>query len=227
MLIPSSNVASEGQIQTILPKGVSLHVSRLELTVTNEDGVRAMTDRVEEGARLLSHANVDLIVFHCTAATTFALGADDDIIARMVNSTGIAATATSKALLAALNELGARRVALITPYIQEINAREAKFLAANGYDVACEVGLGITDTHDMFAVDPLEWFRVVIDNRDANADVYFLSCAAIRSAEVIEALERELDRPVITSNQVAAWHSLRATGISDPVSGFGRLLSDY
>ncbi len=226
MLIPSSNVASEGQIQTILPQGVSLHVSRLELTVTNEDGVRAMTDRVEEGARLLSHANVDLIVFHCTAAT-FALGADDDIIARMVNSTGIAATATSKALLAALNELGARRVALITPYIQEINAREAKFLAANGYDVVCEVGLGITDTHDMFAVDPLEWFRVVIDNRDANADVYFLSCAAIRSAEVIEALERELDRPVITSNQVAAWHSLRATGISDRVPGFGRLLSDH
>ena len=61
-------------------------------------------------------------------------------------------------------------------------------------------------------------------HRDPTADAYFLSCAQTRTAEVIEVLEHDLGRPVITSNQAALWHCLRESGLHDCIPGFGRLL---
>ena len=60
--------------------------------------------------------------------------------------------------------------------------------------------------------------------RNDSADAYFLSCANIQSIDVIEQLERDLGKPVVTSNQAALWCSLRTAGIRDDVSGLGALL---
>ena len=62
-----------------------------------------------------------------------------------------------------------------------------------------------------------------MEHRHEDADAYFISCAQVRAAEVIETLERDLQRPVVTSNQAAAWHCLRESGIRDKVAGFGTL----
>ena len=66
--------------------------------------------------------------------------------------------------------------------------------------------------------------RRVRAQEDEAADAYFISCTAVRSAEVIEPLERDLDRPVVTSNQAMVWHSLKTAGVRDSVSGYGRLM---
>jgi maleate isomerase len=63
--------------------------------------------------------------------------------------------------------------------------------------------------------------------RDPEADAYFLSCTAIRSADVIDTLEVTLGKPVITSNQATLWRALRECGINDSIPGFGRLLRDF
>jgi len=63
----------------------------------------------------------------------------------------------------------------------------------------------------------------VMAHRNPQADVYFVSCAQVRVVEMLGALERDLDRPVISSNQCAAWHVLRQRGINDRVRGFGTL----
>ena len=63
------------------------------------------------------------------------------------------------------------------------------------------------------------------DRRNDEADAYFVSCAQNRAAEVIEALEHDLDRPVLTSNSAAMWYCLRQSGINDQVPGFGTLFT--
>ncbi len=60
--------------------------------------------------------------------------------------------------------------------------------------------------------------------RNDSAEAYFLSCANIQSIDVIEVLERDLGKPVVTSNQAAIWCSLRMAGIRDDVRGLGALL---
>jgi maleate isomerase len=63
--------------------------------------------------------------------------------------------------------------------------------------------------------------------RDDNADAYFVSCTAVKSAEVNDRLEAELGRPVLTSNQSMLWQALRVSGISDSVPGFGQLFRNH
>jgi maleate isomerase len=225
MLLPSGNAAAEPQFAAMLPDGVSLHTTRLKLTGSSDDQLLAMTERIDEAAALLADARVDLILFHCTAVSTWDTAMADSLPKRITDATGLPATATSRALLAAFRALDARRIVLVSPYIAAINEREAAFLRAHQVDVLSMVGLGISEANDMFSIEPAEWYRLVRAQRSDDADAYFISCAAVRSLEVINDLECDLGRPVLTSNQAAAWHSLRMLGIRDTPSGHGRLFS--
>jgi maleate isomerase len=101
--------------------------------------------------------------------------------------------------------------------------RECRFLETNGIAILRDRGLGLAP-QQMSAVEPGRWEQEVVALQDPLAEAYFLSCTAIRSAEIIESLERTLERPVLTGNSVAMWGALRASGIPDAVPGFGRLL---
>jgi len=224
MLLPSVNTIAEPQITAMLPPGVSLHTTRLRLRGDAE--LLGMLDRLEEATALIADAAVDRIIFHCTAVSTYSPEIVEEITRRIAAVTAIPLTITSEAIVAALRAFDASRIVLVTPYKQATNDREVRFLAHHGITVTRERGLGIESGADMIRVEPETWYREVLAMRDPRADAYFISCTAVRSAEVIEALETELDRPVITSNQGMLWGALRAAGIGDRVSGFGRLLRD-
>jgi maleate isomerase len=225
MLLPSGNVAAEAQFNAMLPGGVSLHTTRLKLTGSSDAELLAMVDRVEDGAGLLADACVDLILFHCTAVTTWDAEMDRALPQRITTATGLPATSTARALMAALKALEARRVVMVSPYIEAINARETAFLEGRQISVLKAIGLNISQAKDMISVEPGEWYRLVRANIRDEADAYFISCTAVRSLEVVADLERDIGRPVVTSNQVAAWHALRTMGVKDSLSGFGRLFS--
>lgn len=224
MIVPSVNSEAEPQIEAMLPDGVTLHTTRLKMVEeTPEASLNSLTERIEEGASLLQDAGVDRILFHCTAVTMFDPEAGDRIAARILGATGLPVTVTAHAVRAALQALGARQVVLVAPYVQEVNDREEAFLRANGIGVLRNHALGMTYAKDFRAISPEDWHLLVSGQRDDRADAYFLSCAQIRVAEIIGDLERELDRPVVTSNQAAAWHAVRESGIADPVEGFRAL----
>lgn len=225
MLVPSGNVIVEPQVKAMLPPGVAVCTTRLPLTGSSEAELMAMTENLEFAARLLADARVDLIAFNCTAVSTFSKEMEADIKARIERATGIAATATSEALVAALAAVSARRVVLLTPYTQAVNEREVAFLEREGLEVLSEVGLGINLSREMAALPPQTWLELARQHQEARAEAYLISCTAIRSAEVIDAVERELGRPVITSNQALVWHCLRKAGIEDRVEGFGMLFA--
>ena len=225
MLLPSGNVVAESQFATMLPDGVSLHTTRLKLTGSSDAELLAMAENVEGGASLLADTCPDLILFHCTAVSTWDAEMDRTLPERITKSTGLPATATSRALIAALRAFDVRRIVMVSPYIEATNIRETAFLESHQINVLSAVGLGIAAAKDMIKPEPGDWYRMVRENAHADADAYFISCTAVRSLEVVEDLERDLGRRVCTSNQVAAWHSLRVMGLMDTPTGFGRLFS--
>jgi maleate isomerase len=225
MMLPSSNSVAEPQMNAMLPPGVTLHTTRLQLTGDAE--LLGMLERLEEAAGLLADAQLDRILFHCTAVTTYSPEIADRIVARVGAVTAIPLTITSEAIVAALRELGASRIVMITPYPQATNDRETAFLTHHGITVLRERGLGLAGGRQMSAVSPEQWYDETLAVREPAADAYFLSCTAIRSAEVIAPLERELGKPVITSNQAVLWRAFRQAGITDSVSGFGTLLAAH
>jgi len=227
MLLPSVNRAAEPEVTAMLPDGVSLHTTRLKFTGSSQHDLLAVTEKVEEGSALLSDAGVDLIVFHCTSVSTFDVNMEASLKMRIEKATCKPATATSEALVSAFRTLGARKIVLITPYIKAINEREIAFLAHHQINVVRDAGMEIFEGSKMGLPEPEEWYRFALANRHENADAYLLSCTAIRTAPIIAALESDLGKPVVTSNQAMVWHCLHKMGIRDPVPGYGTLLSQF
>lgn len=227
MLVPSGNVIIEPQVNAMLPPGVALYATRLPLVGSSETELLAMAAEVEAAARLLAHARVGQIAFNCTAVSTFSREMEAEIRRRIEHASGLPALTTSEALVAALHALGARRIVLLSPYLQAVNDREVAFLDAAGFSVLAEAGLGIDTNTEMAALPPQTWIDLARRHRDEHAQAYLVSCTAVRSAEVVDELERELGRPVVTSNQALVWHCLRKAGLQDRVAGFGSLLSRH
>jgi maleate isomerase len=224
MIIPSVNTEAEPQIEAMLPDGVSLHTTRLKM---DEDPARLLSfvERVEDGASLLADAHVDRILFHCTAVTTHDPEMAGRIRSRIAAATSLPVTVTGEAIVAGLRALGAKTVVMVTPYVAAVNAREKAYLEHYGIAVLCDHAAGLIHGRDFRAIEPMQWYRWAMALRRDDADAYFLSCAQARVAEIIDAVERDTGRPVVTSNQAALWQSLRQSGIDDRRAGFGALFA--
>ena len=226
MILPSANRVAEPELADLLPPGVSLHATRVKLAGTSNAELLASAEGVGEAAALLADSAPDLIAFHCTAVSTYAPELETRIKERIVSASGRPAIATSEALLAAFRILRVQRVVMLSPYPQALNDLEVAFLRRNGMDVLQERGLDLPVA--MHAdVTPQEWFRHLTALAHKEADGYFVGCTNIRAVPAIDAMERALGRPVVTSNQALLWHVLRNLGITDPVDGCGQLLRSH
>jgi maleate isomerase len=223
VLIPSGNSVAEPELRAMLPPQASMLVTRLPLRGSSRAELMRMLDQLEAAASLLADAAVEVIVFHCTAVSTFAPDMAEGIRERIEKATGKKCFTTADAVLRALSKLGASRISLLTPYIDEVHRREVEFLEANGFRVEGGANLGIDTNAQMSELEPeaiLEWAQ---RNISETSDVCFLSCTAIKSAPIIAALEGSCGKPVITSNQCMIWHLLRSSKILGAAAGFGML----
>lgn len=229
IIVPSGNPVAEPEIRAMLPAGVSALVTRLALRGSSDRELMAMLDGLEDATRLVADAGVATVVFHCTAVSTFAPELGAEIRARMARVSGVPAFATSDALAAAFPALGARRVALLTPYNDAVHAREIAFLANLDLEVVADANLGLETNAEMAQLSPddlLTWAeRQMREHGGEAVDAIFLSCTALRSAGIVAALEARSGRPVVTSNQAMVWHLLRTNGVEAPCPAFGRLLA--
>lgn len=225
LLVPSGNSVAEPEIRAMLPAHVSMLVTRLALRGSSKSELMRMLDELDAASALLADAEVNVIVFHCTAVSTFAPELAEGIRERIQGASGIACFTTADAILNGLRRLNARRVSLLTPYIDEVHQREIAFLESNGFVVIGGANLGINTNTDMARLSPeaiLDWAK---DNIDTRADACLISCTAIKSAPAIAQLESLSGVPVLTSNQSMVWHLLRSNGIAGNGASYGRLFS--
>jgi maleate isomerase len=126
----------------------------------------------------------------------------------------------------ALDALGTRRIALLTPYLDGPSDLIAGFFAASGIDVVTRASFKLDGDPEMNRVSE----QTLIDaGRDLgshpDADALFISCTGLRTRHVIEPLEHLLGRPVVTSNQALAWDLARTAGVEDRLPDRGRLFA--
>lgn len=226
LIIPSSNRMVEQEMVRHLPPGFAAHIARLRMTGAHRVSIDELIPRVEDAARTLTDARCDVVAFHCTAnSTAEGLDGEAKLLAGLKHAGAPRVTSTATAIRAALDALAARRIVLLTPYSAHVTEEEAAFLNAAGCEVVYAHGFALAGS-DEYCATPAEFWRVrAIEAARPEADVYFLSCANISAFSIIEAVERRLDRPVITSNQAVIWHSLSLLGASDRRNCPGRLFA--
>jgi maleate isomerase len=223
LIIPSGNRLTEPQFNRYLPSGVGAHVTRLRMTGKFRKPLAELKRPLVEAAEALSDLNPSVIVFHCTAnSMESGLAHEKAIIEIIEQASGCPTITTAQALTQAFNRLGIKKLVLVSPYIQATNQLEVNYLRETGFTVLHELGLAL-QPHAYSEVTPEEWKRVVKDNLRADADGYFLSCTNTRMIEAIADLERDLEKPVVNSNQATIWACLKKLGIKHSDGRLGRL----
>lgn len=222
-IVPSWNTVMEYECARMAPEGVSVHFTRIHHTNDEEETLLRMIHEVPHLAELLGHAKLDAICFGCTGGSFVRPGMDREITQAIREKTGIPATTTATALVEAMREMGIARVAVASPYPQWLNDRLGAFLKNHGIAVLREKGQNI----ECPAFLPPENAEALAREVDVTeADGVFISCTNFRSLEVVDRLERDLGKPVLTSNTTALWHTLRTAGYEGRSALGGALLRD-
>lgn len=211
VILPSANTVMEPELARLAPEGVTFHGARTPVRgLPSQESLEEMARGTEAAALDLASAEVDLILYGCTSGSFMTDG--EQLVARLQDLTSIPVTTTSAAVLAALRALGAGKVALATPYRQFITDGEVAWLEAEGFSVTSAIGLDMGETaqerRGINRIPPEVCYRLGREADRKDADVLFLSCTAMASLPVVEALERDCGKPVITSNLASACHTL-------------------
>lgn len=230
VMVPSTNTTCEADFQLVADQNVSIHGSRL--WITNNSGGDADFDRmnseIESAAQYLATANVDAISYGCTTGSFYkGPGWDEDMMKLIEKAAGVPAAATSPSVVQALRHFGAKRVSVATPYPDYNNQKLRAYLEAMGFEVlnlegepvaAASGNQGINDQDPESVVE----FAASICRDDA--DALLCSCTAWRSLEAVDRLEKLTGKPVVSSNQASIWATYRNLGISESISGYGKLM---
>jgi|SRR5215510_10414767 len=225
LIIPSGNRLTEPQFNTYLPSPVAVHVTRLRMTGKFRKPLGELRKPLTEAAEALSDVKPSMIVFHCTAnSMENGLAHEAALVDIIEKASGCPTITTAQAITQAFDQVGIKKLVLISPYVQATNQLEVNYLTDTGYTVLHELGLAL-ETHAYASVTPEEWKKVVRTNLRADADGYFLSCTNTRMIEAIADLERDLGKPVVNSNQATIWACLRKLAIKHSDPRLGRLFT--
>jgi maleate cis-trans isomerase len=229
-LVPPGNPTVEPEMMALAPDGVTAHFNRMvarglpgSLDGQSERN-RMMIDNVDASIEMLALVKPDVIVLAHTA-TSYYLGrqGETELLARLERATGTRLVTAFGSVLRAFERLNVRKVALGAPYSREITLQGKAHLEAHGLEVVSFDNLkGVTNIYDETAERAYRLARAVDTPK---AEAVFLTGTGMPTLPVLEALEQDLAKPVISSASAMMWHALRLAGVRQPIPGYGRLLT--
>ncbi len=223
ILVPSAILAVEPEFNRMAPEGVSCHYHRIPFTGGGLKDLKAVEQSVAEATRILLHAQPSVMVMSGTG-TSFAggYGYDQMLIQKMKEINGnLPTTTTSTSVIEALKKLGIKRVSVATPYLKEVAKAAAKFIEDSGIKVTNLSWLGKATGVENVSKETVYHMARQVDNPESEA--IFISCVNLHTIDLIEKLEYDSGKPIISSNQATMWNLLRMAGIQDKLQGYGQL----
>ncbi|NVO56628.1 Asp/Glu racemase [Rhodobacteraceae bacterium B1Z28] len=226
LIVLQTDQTIEHEFATALRRDdVALYHARIpnEMDVT-PDTLSQMEADLPVAAALLPPAfEFNVIGYCCTSgATMIGEGRVDEILRRV--HPNAKTTNPLTACKAALQALGLKRIALITPYTAEVTAELRDTLALAGFTVSA---VGSFNQSDDFTVARISSGSILAAIQEVGAredcDGVFVSCTSLRVLPVISEAEARLGKPVLSSNLATAWHLARLAGITDTSNNAGRI----
>ena len=226
LIVLATDQTMEHEFRRLLDlPGVAFYESRIlnDNAITPEN-LRAMEGRLTAAADLILPAlPLDVVAFGCTSASMM-LGEQQVFERIRAARPGAACTTPITAAFAAFETLGARRIALLTPYRDDINRFIRNYIEARGFAVPVMGSFNEEDDRRAARIDLASIRDAAIElGRADEVDAVFVSCTSLRLVDAITEIEAALGKPVTSSNHAMAWHCLRLAGIDDLRSGCGTL----
>lgn len=203
LMVPSSNTVMEADFNRELGGRCSVHSARMYMVETTRSAEIAMVDTfAPEAARDLGTLNPDLLVFGCTSAgSLFGAAYDIEVCERLGKIANAPALGVLTAVGEALDAMPGTRLAVITPYVEDLTNSVASAAESESRRVVAAAGMGISDNvklSDPTPDDIVEFSRASLAG--VAFDLLLVSCTNFRALEAKEMLERQFEVPVVTSN---------------------------
>jgi maleate cis-trans isomerase len=222
-LIPSTNTTAETELAR-LPSGYQAHFARLLSSAPGQPFAPSRDDDIDYQSRLLGTAKVEMVVLIQTSASLFADDYDETTMRRMSVASGAPAITSAQAVGRALRALGVRRIALVSPYSEEVNARARRYFAAkHGLEFAVLEGFAATDSYAIGQLGSENAHAAFARINRPEIDAFVVPGGNFSTMASIAVWEREFNKPVVTTNQASVWAVARQLG-GERIPGWGSLL---
>jgi maleate isomerase len=236
LIVPSSNTTMETELPELFARHeerFTWHSARVRMKHVTPEELDAMVRASDVAALALADAPVEAIAYACLVAVMCrGAGAHREIECRLADALAEAprqppVVSSAGALISGLHALGARRVAMITPYMRPLADQVAAYVRSEGVEVSEAVALEVADNVEVGRLDPAvlvpEARRVAAVGVDA---IVLSACVQMPSLPVVQRVEDELGVPVLTAATATARELLLTFGLDPVVPGAGRLLAD-
>ena len=239
LIVPSSNTTMETELPELFRRQseatghrYTFHSARAALKNVTPAELAAMVAKAADCATSVSDADVDVIAYACLVAVMAqgpgAHAGSEEIIAQAAEANGHPAAVTSSAgaLVRTLQHLGARRVAMVTPYLPELTKTVSDYIEGAGITVQDVIGLSVADNLEVGRLDPLALPGIARRLNTEGVDAVVLSaCVQMPSLAAVQTVEDALGVPVITAATATTFEILNALGHTPAMPGAGRLLA--
>jgi len=229
VIVPQSNTTNEVEFNRLAPPRLSFHFARIPLhqNMDRDSHLRGLIRDLTVAATHLGSCDCDLIVFGCTS-DSMAFG-DEKLVPVISEASGAVAITTATAITSTLMGLDVTQIAMASPYTDETNKREAGFLQHAGFNVLATAGLSLNTSLDqikkMSRVTPTEVYQLARSVDCADAEALLICCTDFNTLDIIEKLETEIGKPVVSSNVATFATAMQHLGVPAGRDAFGQVIA--
>lgn len=240
LIVPSSNTTMETEVPEILraheqvsDDRFTFHSARVRMKQVTQEELTAMDNNAGVAAAELADADVDVMGYACLVATmSQGLGhhrVSEERLGRIaLEETGrsIPIVASAGAVVEALHHLGAKRIAVIAPYMKPLTETVCGYIEHEGYQVVDSISLEVPDNLAVGRLDPGQLLDLARRVDTSEADALVLSaCVQMPSLPVLQQVQDQFEIPVISAAAATAWRILVDLGLEPVAPGAGKLLA--
>ncbi len=228
LLALSTDLTIESDFQSIchsLP--INLFVNRIhnENPLTKENLLK-MYDQLESiTEKILPGEKINTVAYGCTSGT-IAIGEDKVKEKIQLAKPGCHVTTPITSAIKAFNKMNVKKIAVFTPYPESVNKTISEYLLKKNINVTAFSTFNLDLDVDFARVDPKYLSEILTKLNIKDADALFVSCTALPALEILDDVEKKINKPVFSSNQTLIWDTIRSVGYKSSVEGYGKLLKN-
>ena len=226
LLALSTDLTIERDFNSICHKlPLNIFVNRIhnENPLTRENLLK-MQDQIESiTQKILPGEKISTVAYACTSGT-IAIGEDKVKEKIQLAKPGCHVTTPITSAIKAFNKMNIKKIAVFTPYPESVNKTISEYLIKKNINIISFSTFNLDLDVDFARVDPKYLSEILIQLDINNADALFVSCTALPALEILEEVEKKINKPVFCSNQTLIWDTIRSTGYKNSIMGYGKLL---
>ena len=208
-----------------LPLNIFINRIHNQNPLTQENLLKMQDDLESVAKKILPDEKIDTIVYGCTSGT-IAIGEDKVKEKILLAKPDCYVTTPITSTIKALKQMNIKRIALLTPYPDNVNHTILKYFQSKNIEVSSFASLNLNLDSEIAQVDPNYILEISSKLEIKNADALFISCTALPVLNILNKLEKKIQKLVLSSNQTLIWDTIRSIGYKSPIKGYGKILEN-